>query len=190
MLTISIANLHFVRSIASNWKRGRDFAGWGCISRSIPVSSSSRHHRRRTLIHSAYRYTDPGIVYNVCVPTHHMHYMDLHPQQIYSSTAGQQYTIPGPAVWTAAAASPSPPDYGQPIGYTTAQPWYTWIGSGFSDVTLATSLTVGTGTQTAVYAYTPSWSTVHRVPSAAIASFAASYRIPADVPQITAPPEP
>ena len=110
-------------------------------------------------------------------------------KKIYSSSVGQQYTIPGPAVWSAAAPSPSPPVYGEPKGYTTAQPWYTWIGSGFSDVTLATSLTVGSGAQTAVYAYTPSWSTAYSAPSAAIASFAASYRMLAEAPRMTTPPE-
>ncbi|TDL24173.1 hypothetical protein BD410DRAFT_767332 [Rickenella mellea] len=49
----------------------------------------------------AYQEDTPGIVYN-----------------LYISTAGQHYTIPGPPVWTAAAPSPTAPAYGPPVGFT------------------------------------------------------------------------
>jgi len=105
----------------------------------------------------AYQYTDPGIVFNIYL----------------AETA--PYTIPGPPVWTAAAPSPTVTSYGDPKGYTTAQPWNTWIGDGFSTVTAATSVTVGQGSATQVHTYAANWPTTYVAPSVGIASAASRF---------------
>ncbi|KDQ50378.1 hypothetical protein JAAARDRAFT_200055 [Jaapia argillacea MUCL 33604] len=85
------------------------------------------------------------------------------PGILYTTSAGVAtlYPIPGPTVWSGAASPPPAPNYGSTVGYTVAPVWNTWIGNGFSTVpaTLATSLTIVTGTATITTAYTPNWPT-------------------------------
>ncbi|KDQ21541.1 glycoside hydrolase family 61 protein [Botryobasidium botryosum FD-172 SS1] len=97
----------------------------------------------------AYSYSDPGIIYNV----------------YYQPVGSPLYQIPGPAVWSGAAPSPAAPKYGEVKGVTTAQRWSTWIGSGFSTATAATSLTIVSGTATVTKAYKANWPSTYVTPT-------------------------
>ncbi|KAH6908346.1 endoglucanase B [Coprinopsis sp. MPI-PUGE-AT-0042] len=59
----------------------------------------------------AYKYSDPGIVYN-----------------LYFTPAGSTYTVPGPRVWTGAAPSVTNPPLGTKKGPLTYTRWSTWVG--------------------------------------------------------------
>ncbi|KAF5340020.1 hypothetical protein D9611_012388 [Ephemerocybe angulata] len=59
----------------------------------------------------AYKYSDPGIVYN-----------------LYNPPAGG-YKVPGPAVWSGAAASVANPPLGAKKGPLTYTRWSTWVGT-------------------------------------------------------------
>ncbi|KAJ3037480.1 hypothetical protein HDV00_001655 [Rhizophlyctis rosea] len=61
----------------------------------------------------AYSYSDPGIVYNV----------------YYTAVGAPAYKIPGPTVWSGAAASVANPSLGPKKGPLTVDRWSTWVGT-------------------------------------------------------------
>ncbi|KAF8649571.1 hypothetical protein AX16_005733 [Volvariella volvacea WC 439] len=118
----------------------------------------------------AYKYTDPGIVYN-----------------LYYTAPGVTalYPIPGPTVWSGAAPSPNPPAYGTTKGHTTQTRWSTWIGTGFSPVTARTLLTIITGTASITQPYTPHWPTTYETPQPSPQPTSSSTSIPSTGPTVT-----
>ncbi|KAG2008817.1 hypothetical protein CC2G_014208 [Coprinopsis cinerea AmutBmut pab1-1] len=60
----------------------------------------------------AYKYSDPGIVYN-----------------LYYTPPGGGYKVPGPTVWSGAAPSVTNPPLGTKKGPLTYTRWYTWVGT-------------------------------------------------------------
>lgn len=122
----------------------------------------------------AYKYEDPGIVYDVCsVPYSDIGYT-LMPNQIYCSTETKKtrttactttYPIPGPTVWSGAWAETTAVPLSSVTGLTTATPWSTWIqnsivtSASFSDKKTVT--VVGTST------YSAKWSTTYQTPAPA-----------------------
>ncbi|KAJ3047548.1 hypothetical protein HK097_011443 [Rhizophlyctis rosea] len=82
----------------------------------------------------AYSYSDPGIVYNV----------------YYTSAGAPAYKVPGPTVWSGAAASVANPALGAKKGALTVSGWNTWVGKD------RTVTWVNNGV-TSKSAYVPNW---------------------------------
>ncbi|KAG8945697.1 hypothetical protein FRC04_000556 [Tulasnella sp. 424] len=91
----------------------------------------------------AYAFEDPGIHYNpyVTSPT---------------------YYLPGPTVWSGAAASPPAPTFGPIVGASVGPAsWNTWVNG----YTYTQTLTVSQSGTTTSFLYTPSWSTTYNTPT-------------------------
>ncbi|KAG8920590.1 hypothetical protein FRC01_000682, partial [Tulasnella sp. 417] len=90
-----------------------------------------------------YAFEDPGIHYNpyVTSPT---------------------YYIPGPTIWSGAAAFPPAPTFGPNVGASVGPAtWSTWV-NGF---TYTKTITVSQSGTTTSFLYTPSWSTTYNTPA-------------------------
>lgn len=82
----------------------------------------------------AYKYSDPGIVYDVRIPFLFPLSCLLTESKVYCSTKTKTtapctttYVIPGPTVWSGAWAETPEVDVGPVTGLTKPTPWNTWI---------------------------------------------------------------
>ncbi|KAM7193327.1 endoglucanase B [Rhypophila sp. PSN 637] len=107
----------------------------------------------------AYKYEDPGIVYDV--------YCSTESKATRTAPCTTTYPIPGPTVWSGAWAETTAVSVGPVLeGSTSATRWSSWISK--SVVTSATF--VGTSPYiTATSTYTASWSTEYSAPAPTIA---------------------